>query len=189
MSLLFWLFVRFAFVGLFSVGGGLATLPFLYEMSEQTGWFTTGDISNMIAISESTPGPMGVNMSTYVGFTTKGIAGSIVAPLGLITPSIVVIILVSIFLAKFKESKTVQSAFYGLRPASAALIASAGLGIVKLAFVGSTFSVDIFKSTSFYVSLALAAAVFAGIKKLKLHPVIFIAISAVVGIIFKINIA
>lgn len=189
MSLLFWLFIRFAFVGLFSVGGGLATLPFLYEMSEQTGWFTTGDISNMIAISESTPGPMGINMATYVGYITKGILGSVVAPLGLITPSIAVIVLVSMFLARFKESKAVQSAFYGLRPASAALIAAAGMSIVKLAFVGSNFSLDIFRSTSFYTSLLLAVFVFVGIKKIKLHPVIFIAISAVVGIVFKINIA
>ncbi len=182
------LYIRFFLVGLFSVGGGLATLPFLYEMSKTTGWFTTQDISNLVAISESTPGPMGINMSTYVGYITGGIPGGIIGPLGLITPSIVVIIIISVFLNKFKESKTVQNAFYGLRPASAALIASAGLGILKLAFIGSSLNAQVFKSTSFIVSVVLAAAIYIAIKKVKLHPVVFIAISAVVGIVFKINI-
>ncbi len=183
-----WLFIRFFLIGLFAVGGGLATLPFLYEMSADTGWFSMSDISNMVAISESTPGPMGVNMSTYVGFLTGGVPGGIVGPLGLVTPSVIVIILVSIFLNRFKESKTVQNAFYGLRPASAALIASAGLGIFKLAFIGSSFNPGIFTSKSFIVSVIMAIAIYIAMKKIKLHPVIFIAASAVIGVIFKINI-
>lgn len=186
--MLLWLFIRFFLVGLFAVGGGLATLPFLYEMSEDTGWFTTADISNLVAISESTPGPMGVNMATYVGFITKGIPGGIIGPLGLVTPSVIVIIIVSLFLNRFKESKAVQNVFYGLRPASAALIASAGLGIFKLAFIGSEFNTGIFTSKSFIVSAVMAVVLYIAIKKIKLHPVVFIAISAVAGVVFQINI-
>lgn len=181
--------IRFFFIGLFAAGGGLATLPFLYEMSAETGWFSTADISNMVAVSESTPGPMGVNMATYVGFISGHIHGGILAPLSLVAPSIIVIILISLFLNKFKENETVQNVFYGLRPASAALIASAGLAIVKLAFIGSTFSTAVFATKSFVVSVIMAVLIFVCMRKTKLHPVLFIAIAAVVGIIFKINIA
>ena len=111
--------------GLFSVGGGLATLPFLYAMSAKTGWFTATDISNMIAISESTPGPMGINMATYVGFTSFGVIGTFLAPLSLVLPSIIVIIIVAKILDAFKESKLVSDIFSGLRPASTAMIAAA----------------------------------------------------------------
>ena len=127
------LFYEFFKTGLFAIGGGLATLPFLYEISEKTGWFTTQDISNMIAVSESTPGAIGINMSTYVGFHTAfsyygyagAILGGIVSTLSLIIPSIIIIEVISGFLKKFRESKLVQDIFYGLRPASTALIASA----------------------------------------------------------------
>ncbi len=184
----FWLFVRFFLVGLFAVGGGLATLPFLYEMSEDTGWFTTSDISDMIAISEATPGPLGVNMSTYVGFITGGIPGGIIGPLGLVAPSVIVIILVAIFLNKFKESKTVQNVFYGLRPASAALIASAGLSILKIAFIGTTFNAAVFTTKTFWISIAMAVATYIAMKKLKLPVIAYIAIAAVLGVVFKLNV-
>ena len=99
------LMIEFFKTGLFAIGGGLATLPFLYELSEKTGWFTTTDISNMIAISESTPGPIGINMSTYVGFHTAGLLGGIVTTLSLVLPSIIIIEIISKVLTKFKESK------------------------------------------------------------------------------------
>lgn len=116
------LFYEFAKTGLFAVGGGMATIPFLYAISEKTGWFTAADIGNMIAISESTPGAMGVNMSTYVGFSVKGVLGAVIATLGLVLPSIIVILIISRMLEKFKDSKLVQKIFYGLRPASTGLI-------------------------------------------------------------------
>ena len=94
MNILVEMFLRFFICGLFSIGGGLATLPFLYSISEQTGWYTYDDISNMIAISESSPGPLGVNMATYVGYQTEGLVGALVAPLALVFPSVIVIILV-----------------------------------------------------------------------------------------------
>ena len=84
------LFFEFFRAGLFAVGGGLATLPFLYEISDKTGWFTHQQLADMVAISESTPGPIGVNMATYVGFTTGGLLGSVVATLGLIAPAAII---------------------------------------------------------------------------------------------------
>lgn len=128
------LFYEFFKVGLFSIGGGLATLPFLYDISDKTGWFTHADITNLIAISESTPGPIGVNAATYVGFLTDGLAGAVTATIGLIAPSIVIIILISRVLERFRDSRLVDDLFYGLRPASTGLIAAAGLLVVKSTF-------------------------------------------------------
>ena len=189
------LFFRFFCVGLFSVGGGLATLPFLTDMAETTGWFTQTDISNMIAISESTPGPIGINMATYVGYQTGadfgaigGLIGALVAPLGLTAPALIVIVIISRVLQKFRSSKYVEWVFYGLRAASLGLIASACLGVAKIAF----FSADAFaQSGNFlmavdYKSIILSVLVFFGISKFKkIHPIVFILIAAVAGVVFK----
>ena len=120
---LFWEFFK---TGLFAVGGGLATLPFLQDMADRTGWFTHAQLADMLAVSESTPGPIGVNMATYVGFTTGGVGGALVATIGLVAPSVIVILIVAAFLKAFRNSKWVNAAFYGLRPASTALVAHRG---------------------------------------------------------------
>lgn len=172
------LFFSFFKIGLLSVGGGLATLPFLYELAARCDWFSIDDISNMIAISESTPGPLGVNMASYVGFINSGVLGSVIATLGLVAPSIIVIIIIAGFLEKFKNSKAVGDVFYGLRAASCALIASAGIGVARLAFFGSRVT------EFFWQGAIMAVLLYIATKKLKWHPVIFIAISAVVGIVF-----
>lgn len=184
------LFFEFFKTGLFAVGGGLATLPFLYNMADKTHWFTSDQLSNMIAISQSTPGPMGINMGTYVGFESAGVLGGIIATLGIITPSIIIIIIISHFLKSFRENKYVDSAFYGLRPASTGLIAAAGMTVVKITLLQT----DLFKSTGKIMdlfnwkSLILVVILYIltnNIKQTKkLHPVIFIAASAVVGILF-----
>ena len=158
------LFFAFFKIGLFAVGGGLATLPFLYEL----------------AVSESTPGPLGVNMATYVGFFKEGILGGAVATLGLIAPSIIISIIIAKMLVRFKENKTVKDVFYGLRAASCALITVAGVGVAKIAF----FSENHF----FWQGGILAVLLLIGTRKLKWHPVTFIAISALIGIIFKFEI-
>ena len=181
------LFLEFCRVGLFSVGGGLATIPFLTDLGERTGWFTSGQLADMIAISESTPGPMGVNMATYVGFHTAGVVGGVVATVGLIFPSVVIILIIAGFLEKFRQSKAVDAVFYGLRPASTALIAVAGLN-VALSVFQSTGS-----STGGAVQLnipaiLIAAAIFVGLhlKPLKkLHPIAFIGVAAVIGVVFQ----
>jgi chromate transporter len=183
------LYLQFFKVGLFSVGGGLATLPFLYEMSANTGWFTSSDIANMVAISESTPGPMGVNMAVYVGFiTTSNGLGAVIATLGLITPSIIIILIIVQVLAKFKESTIVNNIFYGLRPASVALIAIAAYKVAQLAlFHNVQFSTSLEGIINIinWKALILAVILFAVIRKRKIHPVVFIVISAMVGIIFQ----
>ena len=181
------LYFEFFKTGLFAVGGGLATIPFLRDISTATGWFTDTDLTTMIAVSESTPGPIGVNMATYVGFETAGPPGAVIATLGLITPSIIVIIIIAGFLQKFRQSKTVEAVFSGLRPASTALIAVAGLKVALevLVRVGGgpfhTFSIH-------FPSALLAVGIFCAMrfKRLKsLHPIVFIALAAVLGIVFQ----
>ena len=173
--------------GLFAVGGGLATLPFLYEMGEKTGWFTNQDVLNLLAVSESPPGPIGVNMATYVGFKCGGILGAVVSTLGLVTPSIAIIIIVAGFLQKFRQSKSVNAVFSGLRPASTALITVAGLNVALSVFVEAGGTVD-HQFFLHWPSVILAVCVFLAmrIKQLKgLHPIIFIAIAAVAGAVFQ----
>jgi len=182
---LFWEFFK---TGLFAIGGGMATVPFLQEMAESTGWFTNLDLANMIAISESTPGPIGVNMATYVGNTCAGPLGGLVATVGLVTPSIIIILIVSAILNNFKESPYVKAAFYGLRPASVALISSAALTIIFIAFFGIDSVYDIGNATLDIKRLVLAAILFVLTRytpKIKeLHPIVFIIFSALVGIVF-----
>ena len=135
VSVILQLMFEFFKTGLFSVGGGLATLPFLYEMSDKTGWFSHADIADMIAISESTPGAIGINMSTYAGYKTAGIPGGILASLSLAAPSVIIILIIAKFLKKFRENPNVEGAFYGLRPASIAMITAAGLNVAKVTLI------------------------------------------------------
>ncbi len=185
---LFWEFFK---TGLFAVGGGMATLPFLYSMSDTTGWFTHAQLADMIAVSESTPGPIGVNMATYVGFSTAGVPGAVVATLGLITPSIIIILIIARVLAAFRQNKYVDAAFYGLRPCSVGLIAAAGLLVVKI----TLFDFDLYQQTGVLMNvfnwkaIILAAVLIVltrYVKPLKkLHPVFFILGSAAVGALFS----
>ena len=180
------LFFEFFKTGLFSVGGGLATLPFLYEMSTKTGWFTTADIADMIAVSESTPGPIGINMSTYAGFTTGGVLGGVVASIGLSVPSVIIILIIAKFLEKFRNNRFVEGAFYGLRPASIAMITAAGLNVARVALVNmDALAAGNYGEFFLWKAILLGIAIFIGQRKLKWSPVIFIAIAAVVGIVFQ----
>jgi chromate transporter len=182
---LFWEFFK---TGLFAVGGGLATFPFLARMADSTGWFTKSQLANMIAVSESTPGPIGVNMATYVGFTTAGVPGVISATIGLITPSVVIILLIAGFLSNCRENICVKSMFVCLRPASMGLIAAAGLSVTVISFFYSAPETGNMFSAVNIKAVILAAALLVltkGIRKTqKLHPIIWISISAVVGIVF-----
>ena len=181
------LFLQFFKTGLFSVGGGLATLPFLYEMASSTHWFTHSDVADMIAVSESTPGAIGINMSTYAGFLTGGVFGGIIATLGLACPCIIIIILISKILNKFKGNKYVDRAFYGLRPASIAMISAAGINVAEIALVDMAQLGEDGSFLQFFriKEIILAVCLYICLKKLKWHPVVFIAISALVGIVFK----
>lgn len=189
------LFFEFFKTGLFAVGGGMATIPFLYDMAAATGWFTEQDLVNMIAVGESTPGPIGVNMATYVGYVTGmaqgGIAtatlGAVIATLGLITPSVIVILIIASFLKSFRDNPLVERTFYGLRPASAGMIASAGLGVAvtNLFFSGMGWTLAAVN----WKGWALAIVLWVLTNRVKvtksLHPIAFIAASAIIGVIFK----
>ncbi len=184
---LFWEYFK---TGLFAVGGGPATIPFLQDISARTGWFTLQELADMLAVSESTPGPIGVNMATYIGFKLGGIPGSLVATIGLVTPSVIIILIVAGFLKAFRNNKYVEHVFYGIRPASAALIASAAVNVALICL----FKVDEFLGGGTFISmisirpLILAVVLWIltnYVPKIKdLHPVIFIVISAVIGIVF-----
>ncbi|MBR5228954.1 MAG: chromate transporter [Firmicutes bacterium] len=193
------LYLRFFMTGLFAVGGGLATIPFLQEMAETTGWFTAAELADMIAVSECTPGAMGVNMATYVGYTTAGVLGDIIATMGLITPSIIIILIVAKILDKFRTNKYVQWAFYGLRAASVALISVATLAVAEMALLKGDISAlaggagagssiaGIFGLLDFKC-IFLAVLIFMGMRKFKkIHPSVFIGISALAGIIFSLG--
>jgi len=185
------LFFEFFKVGLFAIGGGMATLPFLRDMGERTGWFTGAQLTDMIAVSESTPGPIGVNMATYVGYESAGVPGAVVATLGLIAPSIIIILIIAAFLRSFRDNRYVASVFYGIRPASTALIAAAGVSVMLLCI----FDLETYRASgeiSRLVSLK-GIVLFAVIWLLtnlvrpvkNLHPIVFIALSAAVGIVFR----
>jgi len=187
LLLLIW---EFSKIGLFAVGGGLATLPFLYELSARTAWFTGTDIANMIAISEATPGPLGINMSTYVGYTTAGIPGAVLASLGLVLPSLIIVLVVAKMLKRFKESRLLTDIFYGLRPASVALVTAAGIEVLKISLLSlekwvGAFSLENLLGVVNWPCVGLAAVLLLLTRKLKkAHPVFFIAGSAGAGILF-----
>ena len=190
---LFWEFFK---TGLFAVGGGMATVPFLKNIGLATGWYSQTDLMNMLAVSESTPGPIGINMATYVGFTVAGIPGAVIATIGEVTPSIIVILIVAAMLTKFRNSNYVENAFYGLRPASTGLIAAACIDVVLQVLLhvnSSTVSGALMKVFSWAGSLSGRGLVLAAVllvltnyvkQTKKLHPIVFIGLSAVVGILF-----
>ena len=171
-------------IGLFSIGGGMATLPFLMDLTSRYDWFSASELANMVAISESTPGPVGINMATYAGYNAAGIPGALVATLSLVAPALIIIVIIARFLENFSENPTVKAVFYGIRPTVAALIAYAVWELLKIAL----FSVSGGQIRIVYLSLFICAAVFGllQIRKLaKLHPVIWIAAGAAAGIILK----
>ncbi len=184
------LFLEFFKIGLFALGGGLATIPFLEHLSNKTAWFPLSLVSEMIAISEATPGPLGIKMATYVGFKVSGWLGGVIATLGVILPSIIIVIIVSKSLKRFQGSSLMEYAFYGLRPAVTGLIMAATLTIMQTSFIfvdsidsllsSNSISdiLDIYKLVFFIILLLI-------MRKFRRHPVFYISISALVGMAFK----
>ena len=217
--IMFRLYGEFFRVGISAFGGGLATIPFLKELGTTSGWFTQTDLANMIAVSESTPGAMGINMSTYVGYTVIqnefgnyfiSFLGSMISTLGLVSPSIIVIFIVSLFLNKFKDNKYVKWVFYGLRAASIGLIIAALYSIVEISLFniyldsagkslsafkvafdnrgdGNFFSqvANFFDGVFNWKHLALGLGFVIGVFKFKKHPIIYIVIAAVLCILLR----
>ena len=188
MMALWLLIFEFFKIGLFSVGGGLATLPFLYQLADKYPWFSADQIPNMIAISESTPGPLGVNMATYTGFQHSGVLGSIAATVGLIFPSVVIIICISKILDKFRSNPYVNDAFYGLRPAVMGLIGAAGFGVlIGALFHSATWEELHPENLGSMLGVAeciLLVVLLVATNRWKKHPIFYIVLSAVAGIAF-----
>lgn len=180
-----WLLYEFFKTGLFAVGGGLATIPFLQNMSEKyPHWFTSAELTDMIAVAESTPGPIGINMATFAGYRVGGVFGAVCATLAIILPSYIIICIVSRILTKFAQNKLVTGSFKGIRPAVPGLILAA---VVPLAYAAMFIPSEVFSVSSVRIdALLLFASVFAGFSVFKkVHPLVFIFIGAAVGIIFK----
>ena len=182
------LYLEFFKIGLFATGGGLATLPFLSKMGLESGWFSSSELANMLAISESTPGPIGINMATYVGYKLAGPLGGLVASLGEITPAIIIIIIIAKFLKDFKDSEYVKAAFKGLRPVVFGLITSSVFSL----FSSSVIYLDKFKETGniqdlFDIRVILIfGLVFFLYKKWKIHPIFYILFAALLAILLGI---
>lgn len=166
------LFFEFFKIGLFAVGGGLATVPFLFDLSAKYGWFSTAELADMIAVSESTPGPIGVNMASFAGFNTQGVLGAAAATAGLVMPSLIVMILVAKMMDKYSCNIRVKNILSGIRPAVLALILFAGLQVGKIALVGN-------------IEMFLFAVLLAMMRIWKKSPILYLCVAAVFGIVLK----
>lgn len=175
------LFLTFFKIGAFTVGGGYAMLPFIQEEVVAHEWMKLSEIVNFIAVSESTPGPFAVNISTYVGSEVGGFFGSVCATLGVVLPSFIIILIVARIFEKFKTSKLVSGVMDGLKPAVIGLIGSAVLSIGKTVFIPNGFSTQIFNSPTLYVSIVIFALC-AVLAFKKVHPILIICLSALLGI-------
>ncbi|GHT60819.1 chromate transporter [Spirochaetia bacterium] len=188
---LLYLFVQFFKIGLFSIGGGYATLPFLYEMADQAKgtpdeWLTAEKIGDMLAVAQSLPGAIGVNLSAYTGFqyagpSVQGIPGGLIAALGLVSPSIIIIIIIARILNAFKESKIVASLFAGFRPAGAGLLSAAALGALAVSLINR--SAETFTAMLRWKECILFAVLFFLVYKFKKHPVVYIALAGAAGVV------
>ncbi|MCL2277145.1 MAG: chromate transporter [Treponema sp.] len=181
---LFILYLEFFKTGLFAVGGGLATIPFFFQMAETYEWLDYETVGNFLAIAQSAPGAIGINMASLTGFKSAGIAGSVISALGLVSPAIIIIIALSHFLKSFNDNKIVVSVFAALRPAAFGLLACAFFLALKLALYDPSAPsiLESFRITEFILFVIL----FLAIIKLKGHPVIYVAAGAAAGIIMGI---
>ena len=182
---LFTLFFEFFKIGLFAVGGGLATLPFLNKLVEKYDWFTAGDLANVIAVSESTPGPLGINMATYTGFTGAGFPGGIIATTGIVLPSLIMIIVIAKMLEKFNENRYVQTAFMGLRSSVVGLIAAAVLGIMQISLLRPHSPGSFLQMFNYKALVAFAVLAFFRYRFQRIHPIVLILCGAVLGILLN----
>ncbi len=177
--------LEFFKTGLFAVGGGLATVPFLQKMSENyPHWFTSAELADMIAVAESTPGPIGINMATFAGYRVAGAAGAVLATLSLVLPSYIVICIISRILTRFAQNRYVTGSFTGIRPAVPGLICAAIIPLFAAAMLVP--GAEIALSAVRVDALVLFCTVFVGAYFMKkVHPLAFIVLGAVAGIVFK----
>lgn len=157
------LFIEFFKIGIFSFGGGYATLPFLYHIAEKYEWYTSSDLTQMLAISSITPGPVGINVATFAGFVTAGIVGSLIATTAVALPSFLIVTAVSKIINKYRENKYIQGALRGIKASGCALLSYVGIKLLftsKLELIGSIilvglilFSLKQKRGAIFYLSI------------------------------------
>lgn len=176
------LFFTFFKIGLFTFGGGYAMLPLIQEEVLNHGWLTIPELIDFVAISESTPGPFAINISTYVGSEVQGILGSACATLGVVLPSFIIILIVAKCFERFKTSRVVKGCMTGLRPAVIGLIAAAAVSMAGTVLFENGEYMSAFTSPEFYVSLAIFAVMTLLAFKKK-HPILIVCLSAVIGIV------
>lgn len=178
------LFIEFFQIGLFAIGGGPATIPFLMDIPNRHDWYQVSDVANMLAVSESTPGPIGINMATYAGYNAAGIPGGICATLSLVLPSLIVIVIIAKILDAFSKNTYVKSSFAMIRPAVTGLIATSVWGIFRTSLFAAPDGSFRFPLVLFLVCIAYY--VLMTNKKLKkMHPAFWILCGAIMGIVFK----
>lgn len=175
-----YIYLNFCKIGLFTIGGGMAALPLLQDLVLKSGWLTLDQFANMIAISQATPGPLGINMATYIGFSQMGVWGSLIATLGMVTPSWVIIVIIARGMENFKENRWVQLFFTGLRPVVIGIILAALFSIARLSF----FDFDAGSWTVDFKAVALFVALFALSRRLNLHPSVYLLMAGLLGILF-----
>lgn len=181
--MIYWtLFVEFVKIGLFAVGGGLATLPFLQKLAATYGWISADELLDIVAISEATPGPIGVNAATFVGYLAAGVAGGIVATAGVVAPAVALVALLAGVIRRFAAHPRVYAAFSTLRPAVVGIIAAAALQLAETEFFsrpeGEAWGIR-------WPSVVLACVALAAMLRLRWHPVVFLAVAAVLGILLR----
>lgn len=165
------LFLEFFHIGLFSYGGGYATLPFLYHLTEKYEWYTSSQLADMIAISSITPGPLGVNVATFAGYTTSGILGALIATASVVLPSVIIVIIISKLLEQFRTNRFVKSAIYSLKPAGCGLLAAVG--------------VNMFINEISPLSIVLFLFLFSVTLKQRRDPLIYLGLSAIAGFVLS----
>ncbi len=171
--MIYWLmFIEFFKIGALAFGGGMVTVPFLVDLSKTKHWFSLEQLADMIAVSESTPGPIGINMATFAGFITSGVMGSLIATFALVLPAFLVLLFFSKYIIKYKDTVAFNNFLSGVRPAALALILYAGIVIAKL-------SITDWK-TAFFSLIVFVLAYIS-----KLSPIVFIVLGAICGVILE----
>lgn len=174
---MFLLMIEFFKIGLFAIGGGLATIPFLQELATKYGWFDASSLSTMIAISESTPGPIGVNMATYVGYHIFHVIGGLLATFSLVCPSVIIVCWIAKYMKQLANHPQIQYVFLGIRPLVVGLILSVCVDLFFSTFIESSSQIDVLAVTLFVFGLLLY-------RKIKCHPIVIICLGAIAGILF-----
>lgn len=178
------LFLEFFKIGLLAIGGGMASLPFLHEMVQKYGWITEDELINMIAVSEATPGPIGTNVATYVGYTIGGVPGALIATLSEVAPSVLIITLLARWLPTWSKNKIVQGGFAAVRPAVAGLIGAVALGLARSEFLRvDGWQLGTLLQNVDWAGLGIGAVLFLLLQRYDWHPVLVIVGAAAVGIV------